>query len=270
MDVILIKIEDIDATNRKRPVKDSVAEQLAESIQARGQRQPVEVVAQIRGKKYRLISGGHRHRACEIAEIKTIFATVLSGTALQLHCDELLENFERNELSMLERAEGLAELKALFQEAHPEAKNGGDRTTEQFAKLANWTDTIVERFSFSGRTVDRCVAIGEKLSKEAADKIRGSAFEDNQGELEALSKLGPEDQLKIAKALTDESDTAPKTVAQAVKVVNGHAKPDDISPEDKQYMKLLDTWKRTGNLRAQRRFLKHLADEGLISIEGAE
>lgn len=265
MQITKIKISDIDATKRIRPVDGDVADQLADSIQVRGLRQPIEVAEQLRGKKYRLISGGHRFAACAQLEMAAIPAIVISGDALQLRADELLENLERSELSPLERAEFYAELKLVFQEANPDAKHGGDRTKEQESKLADWYETIIDRTGDSESTIKRAVRIGQKLAPKAKDALRGTPLEHNQSELEALSKQEPGTQVKVAKALTSDAEDRPKSVSQAVKVIEGHAEPVETDPVTAAFNKLMDTWNRNDNAKARRLFLEQLIEEGNLA-----
>ncbi|HEY9081303.1 ParB/RepB/Spo0J family partition protein [Magnetovibrio sp.] len=275
MKIIEIKLSDIDASKRFRPVDPEVVDQLAESIQARGLRQPVEIAKQNKGKPFRLVTGGHRYFGSEKAGMETIPAVLLTGDDLQLRSDELLENLERSELTALERAQHYAELKALFLEGNPEAKHGGDRRSADFqdANLAAWSDTVVTRTQRSRTTVERAARIGARLTKKAAEILRGTDFEDNQSELEALAKLEPQKQVKVVKVITSEKDDAPKTVTQAIKVIDGHTEAAMVDPVEALANKLQDNWNRTikREPKAARRFLEHLIEEGVLaagSIKG--
>jgi len=269
MKIIEIKTSEIDATNRKRPVDDDVVAQLAESIQARGLRQPIEVAKQAKGQPYRLISGGHRFAAVKAVDLETVSAIVLTGSELELRADELLENLERSELSMLERAQFYAELKHLFEKSNPSSTHGGDRRSDDFqdTNLATWSDTVVTRTQKSKTTIERAARIGATLTDKAAKKLRGTDFADNQSELEALAKLEPKRQVEVITALTDERDAAPKTVAQAVKIIEGHTAPATDDPVEALSNKLLDSWNRTVSKepKAARRFLDHLIENGILA-----
>jgi len=269
MDVISIKIEDIDTSGRLRPVNPEVVITLTHDIKSRGLCQPIEVAKTKGEKAYRLIAGGHRLAACQQAGFTEISAFLISGSEADLRRHEILENIARNELNKLERAQFLAELKRLYQEENPQATNGGDRRSNDFQSandggLKDWYAEVASRSDRAIRTIEREASIGERLTQAAADTIRGTDYEDNQKELEALSRLDAVAQLTVAEYIAGNNGT----VAQAVKVINGHAKAEDISPEDKQYMKLLDTWNRTGNPKAKKRFLEQLVDDDWISDGG--
>ncbi len=260
MQVKTIEIADIEVTDRLRPVTAEAVKGLAEDIAKRGLRQPIEVVAQTRGSKYRLVAGAHRLAACKSAELETIAAFVVSGTNAELRQAELLENLARNELSTLERVQFVAESKRLYQEAHPDAKHGGDRTQEQEASLASWYKTVGMRSQNSVRTVKQYAAIGLHLNDKAAETLRRTVFENSLKELEALARLKPDVQVRAANALSSNKDDGPKTVAQAVKIIEGHATPEQ-SPEDKQLKNLTSAWDRAAP-DIRKTFLAQLRETG--------
>jgi len=76
----------------------------------------------------------------------------------------LLEKLTRTEPTALERAEFLAELKRLFQGAHPDAKSGGNRATEQVSTLRTWYADVAMRSQRGLHTIRRASAIGARLS----------------------------------------------------------------------------------------------------------
>lgn len=268
MKIVLIKIEDIDVTGRLRPVHLEVVSGLAGDIKSRGLRQPIEVVKQSTGRPYRLVSGGHRLGACTSLEWSEISAVIVTGSEDELRADELLENLARSELSRLERAQFLAELKGVFQSINPDAKHGGDRTVEQNASLASWYDVVASRSQDSIRKIKQYTAIGEHLTDDAAAAIRGTEFEEKLNELEALSRLEADQQTVIVARLTCDKENRPTTVAQAVKIEYGHADKNERSKDDQQYSKLLDTWNRTSSTKARNQFLDFLAMNGFVTGVG--
>lgn len=265
MEIVEIPVPSIRDDSRARPVTPAVAEQLARDIAARGLRTPVEV-ARAAGGAYRLVSGGHRLAAFRVLGRDTIPAVVVRGSALELRRDELLENLARNELSMLERAQFLAELKRVYQEIHPAAKNGGDRKSIDFKKenqsanLADWSGEVARRGDWSIRTIERVTRIGERLSPEAADLLRGTPFEDNQSELDALAKIPRADQEATAALVVGKG--AGRTIRQAIAINQGGAK--IVDPEAKSLQGLMDRWNRA-NSRVRSRFLDWVAEQGEIA-----
>jgi ParB family chromosome partitioning protein len=263
MEIVEIPIALIDEDDRVRPVSKGVAEQLAWDIEARGLRQPVEVSAK-KGGRWRLVSGGHRLVAHRILGRETISAVVVTGKALELRRDELLENLARNELSKLERAQFLAEMKRVYQALHPEAKHGGDRKGAEFkgenqdANLASWYRDVAIRGDWAERTVMRAAQIGERIAPAAALLLRGTAIEDNQSELEALARVEPEAQPDVVRLVVRPENPLP-TIRAAVAFTAGRTEQAD--PEKKHLAALQDHWNRA-SARTRRQFIAWLRENG--------
>ena len=260
MKIVSIPIGMIQVRDRGRPVNEAVAERLAEDIGKRGLRQPIEVARVARTDNYILVSGGHRLEACRLAGLAKIPASVIHGNQLDLRRDELMENLARSDLSKLERAQFLFELKSIHRDMTG-ANHGGDRKSIEFkdknqeSKLDSWYREVAVRSNHGAGTIKRATEIGEKLSRTAADRLRGTAFEDNQKELEALSRRPREEQPRIAEILTRDKDPA-ASVRAAVRLLDGHVEPD-LSPEEKALEKLKDAWNRAPD-KARRRFIDFL------------
>lgn len=262
-----IDIADIEVKDRLRPVTPDAVKGLAEDIAKRGLRQPIEVTAQSRGKTYRLVAGAHRLAACKLAGLETIEAFVVSGTIPELRRAEILENISRNDLNALERAQFLAELKRLFQEEHPEARNGGDRVSAEYqsanvGKLVDWYAEVAARSERAIRTIEREASIGLRLTRQAADILRGSDIEDSQKELEALARLDDTLQVNIAKRLASAAEDRPKTVAQAKKAIEG-GEDVELDATEKQYKKLMAAW-LGAQKDVQAQFIATLRDTGVL------
>ncbi|MBF0247150.1 MAG: ParB/RepB/Spo0J family partition protein [Alphaproteobacteria bacterium] len=267
MKIEQIAIADIEVKDRLRPVTLEAVKGLAEDIRNRGLRQPVEVAA-IGGGRYRLVAGAHRLAACQSIDMETIPAFVVVGTEANLRRSEILENITRNELNVLERVQFLAELKRLYQEENPEATKGGDRRSEEFQSanvgtLKDWYAEVAIRSDRAVRTIKREASIGFRLDKEAVDVLRATDIADNQKELEALSRLEPKMQREIAWTFT--YLRPPRSVAQAVKAIEGRSEPDETDPVAAQFHKLLDTWTRNDNAKARRQFLDQLIEDGVLA-----
>lgn len=259
MKIVDIPVAMIQDNGRARPVTPAVAEQLAQDIEARGLRTPIEVAILKNASGYRLVSGGHRLAAFRILERETIPAVVVQGNALELRRDELLENLARNELSMLERAQFLAELKRVYQELHPEAKHGGNRkgdAQDQVAKLADWFRDVAQRGDWSVRTVERATLIGEKLAPAAANMLRGTRFEDNQQDLDALARVEPERQLSVVSMVVRPVDPLP-TIRRAIEYVQGRTE----RPAVDHLAKIRAAWNRASR-KEQIAFVRQLVEDG--------
>ncbi len=110
----LIKIIDIDkieARNnqpRKKFEYDKIKE-LADSISNNGLLQPI-IVSAISDGKYKIIAGERRWRACKIAKLSDIPAIVKDVGDKEIIEIALIENIQREELSVIEESEGFERL----------------------------------------------------------------------------------------------------------------------------------------------------------------
>ena len=261
MKIVEVPVAEIDADGRLRPAAMAVVEQLAADIARRGLRQPIEVARKARGKGWRLVSGLHRLEACKMLGREAIEAVEVTGNLPALQRDQLLENLARNELSALERCQFTAVLKGLFLSENPGAARGiagaaakhGVQTPS--LGLAEWYSQIATRSERSKKTVQRQALIGENLDGEAADMLRGTDFEDNQFELEALCRLDPARQRQVAAKLADPGSPV-ASVRDALAALAGQ--PAD-TPAKNPVAGYLDRWRAWP--RAQRReFVYGLTD----------
>lgn len=267
--VHMIALADIDVRDRLRPADQASVGALARDIDRRGLRVPIEVTGQLRGdKKYRLVSGLHRITAFQSLGREDIPAFIVSGNLLELRRDELLENLTRNELSKLERAQFLAELKRVHLEIHPEAAHGGDRRSGEFQErnFPSWSEAAVSRTGWTEATLKKAVAIGERLDAGVADRLRATAIAENQKELETLSRFSPSIQERIAGLLVSGDARSVTGAHRLLSGAPGEGDGED-GPEEKALKKLLDAWNRApGKVRA--RFLRQLCDDGVLEPPG--
>jgi len=248
-EVAEIRLDDIDASGRARDVTAEAAEGLAAEIENDGGlRSPIEV-SPVKGGavKYRLTYGGHRVAAFRILGLETIPAFVRTQDELAQRRSELMENVGRNELSALELATFLAELKRVEQ-AITGAKHGGDRRgknrpSDQDVKMTSWFETMGKIRRKSSVTIQKYVAIGERLSDDSVARLRGTVFEERRGELDALGKYGWSVQAMVVNQLLAEDNAAP-TVKSAVKRIEGHPDEAEADAAGKAFKKLLDAWNR--------------------------
>lgn len=251
-----IPIADIEIGKRLRPADRAWVDMLKTSIAARGLRTPIEV-APIKGGRYRLVAGLHRITACTELAHPDIDCCVTAGNVLEQRRDEILENLERYELTKLDRAIFLAELKRLHLEMFPEAGHGGDRRSDDFqvANMAGWSVVAMDRTGWTQRTLERATAIGERLTPEIADALRSTDIQDNQKELEALSRFGPAIQRRVVKLI---KDGKVKSVAAAHRHLDGGPAPEAEDPDDKALKRLLDAWNRTPKKAVRDAFLREI------------
>lgn len=258
--VVLVRLDLIDATDRLREVNEAYAEVLAHAFKGPGgQRTPIEIVR--RGDRYRLVYGAHRYRAAEINGQAEIKAIITDASDAELRLREIDENLIRHELTALDRARFLAERKRLYEALNPAAKHGGDRRSDQAANMAVWSFSadIADKVGLSERTIRRAVALAEALAPAVVERVRHTDLASNQAALEALAKHPHSRQFHAVNLMLAEVNPA-KSVAEAFDRIDGKAvKPE---PEAKLVPKAIDLWGRMG-ARDRRQFLAFLADADL-------
>ena len=99
---------------KRRPLDNDKVRAIAASMELIGLQTPITV--QQRGKKARLVTGGHRLAAAKKLGWKTIPSIVLLRDKIQTRIWQIVENLYRAELTALERAELTEELRQLVRQ----------------------------------------------------------------------------------------------------------------------------------------------------------
>jgi ParB family transcriptional regulator, chromosome partitioning protein len=206
-----IKMADIDARDRLRPIDPAHVELIAASIAEQGLLQPVRVRAGADGG-YILIAGAHRFAALEALGRKELIVgeevLIADVSEARAKIDEIDENLARHELNALDRAIFLAKRKELYLAGNPEAARGKASKLKGIEKgqtLAffsrSFARVTAERVGLSKSTINQAVQLAEKLDAHAIASLRGTAVENNQKELLALSLMPRDEQQKVALAM---------------------------------------------------------------------
>jgi len=141
--------------------------QLAASIAKNGQVQPIAVAKNGSGK-FHVIAGVRRLTACRQLGVQVAAVRIHPSDEQHAVQMQLEENIARKDFDHLEVAEGLARLKSIYEEAHPETKHGasgggvggkGTRTKAQKSK----DDKPAERFTLRAA---KSLGCGETKVKE--------------------------------------------------------------------------------------------------------
>ncbi|MCC8483797.1 MAG: ParB/RepB/Spo0J family partition protein [Rickettsia endosymbiont of Labidopullus appendiculatus] len=109
--VEIIDIDKIEARNnqpRKKFEYDKIKE-LADSISNNGLLQPI-IVSSVSDGKYKIIAGERRWRACKVAKVTDIPAIIKDIGDKEIIEIALIENIQREELSVIEESEGFERL----------------------------------------------------------------------------------------------------------------------------------------------------------------
>ena len=97
----------------RKDMSQDALEELAQSIKQHGVMQPV-VVRPVADKKYELIAGERRWRACQLAGLPNIPVVIKDVSDAATMAMALIENIQREDLNPMEEAVALARLKEEF------------------------------------------------------------------------------------------------------------------------------------------------------------
>tara|TARA_R110001592_G_scaffold104697_1_gene294578 strand:- start:72458 stop:73306 length:849 start_codon:yes stop_codon:yes gene_type:complete len=271
IETISIPVDEIDDTNRLRPLSQSWVDAIAESIAKIGQKEPIEVIRQKKGKPYKLIAGGHRLAGCRKAgvdaraEVKEL-ETDAPGLEAELH--EIDENLIRNELNPLDRAVFIGRRQKIYETMYPASKRGGDQGNQYTGgkkrqnEIISFSQNTANAIDLGERTIQRATRIYQGLSNKIRARLAGTHLADREGELYNLTRFAPDDQVKILDLCLKDVDPLP-SVKAAGDVINGHT-PKKQSAADADFEKLYETWKRCASKKGRTRFLGSLKEMGVI------
>ena len=275
-----IPVDQIDQGDRLRPVDQSIAGDLAEQFTVHGQKTPIEVIAEPRGR-YRLLAGAHRVVAAEINGWQTIRADIFELTGktkverdIEIQLAEIDENLQRHELNPLDRAIFLGRRQELYEARYPEAKQGAqggrgghrnETNTMSFSKATGQAVGLAEK------TIRRATRIYKLLPADLRNRLQGTHLARSEGDLYALTQHGEDAQNTIVDAcLQAAHENKPGGEARVAFHVArlGGREPDSQSPTDALAEKLRLAWVRA-NTAARIQHLEYLIKTGVIrSFDG--
>lgn len=250
MQVLSIKIADIDRSKRLRAINLDWAQALADEARDAGSPQwpPIEVVEA--GKGFRLISGGHRTAGAELLGLEEIEAKVFDRSEFadeyQIRLHEIRENMLRYELTALDRAVHLIAWKEIYETMNAVDRRGGDRRSK--ATEADETNSAVlrnrsfaERFSLAAAkvlavsedSISRSLKVAKGISEPVRQRISAHPIANNMSELLKLSGETAQRQEKIVGLLISDPPTA-VNVDDAIAII-------DRMPAPRQ----LELWEKT-------------------------
>jgi hypothetical protein len=245
-EVVFFPVDHVVVGERARSLNQKEVARLADSIRQIGLQVPISVriVPELNGDGTVekdvpiLVVGLHRLEAAKSLCMDTIACVVANCTETEAKLWEIDENLCRAELTELERDEHLLKRKQIYEQLHPETKQGGlpgapgggktkaAKSTSFVAQTANKTKT-------PQRTIRRRVSRAVKIAATVRNRIRNKPEIADKGvELDALASIPKEDQNR-AVDLIDEGRAA--NVRDARKKLLPHPDPsgelDNDNPE---------------------------------------
>ncbi len=253
-------IADIEVGDRLRQVDAGWVEGLAKVIEATGLQHPVEIM--LIGNSYRLASGAHRLAAFQLLGRKDIPARIISPDTdkpeLELRLHEIAENVGRRELSALDRAAHVAELKEVYLQLHGETRGRKGRH-EKSANIALFSlgDDVAGKMGLSRRTIFADADLHNKLTADTRSRLAGHPLADNRAQLVALSKLDANGQARALDLLMADNPQA-TTVSAALSIIDN--KVDIKAPDERDFAAFLKLWARASR-KVKRQIKNHITKE---------
>ena len=226
--MMLLPVNDIVMRDLARPINTDHVAVLAASIERQGLLQPIGVKKTDEGD-YVLTYGAHRLAAAKSLGWGAIDVALGNGDGA---VDRVSENLMRGELTALERAEHISNLKELLSSTTKSQTHGGDRkgkkSSSQNENLISVSKEIARRTGFDKSAVSRAVIITTRISMALRSRIHGTWLADHLAGLLLLAEQEPTLQTKIMQILFPTQKGAPviTTVVEALLLAQGAPKPD--------------------------------------------
>ncbi len=259
-----IPLDDIDCTNRLRPVTDTAVASLKESIETLGLQAEIHVRKIKKTGRLRLMAGGHRVEVFRQLGRDTIPAKIWDCTDEMAQLFEIDDNLAHAELDTLELSVFLAQRKRVYEKAFPQAKaaTGADlvnkrwNTTDNLS-VVSFAATAAEKMGVSERMVYRLLAAGTALGPDEIGRLRNAPRKVTLADLQIIAKCGnPVDRYNIVDGLAE------GTAKSAKEVMNRKAEPAPVvrDPADEALKRLRDLWSRAPR-EAKKRFVRDFRKE---------
>lgn len=225
-----IPVDAIDVLAGRRVLDPNWVKTLAADFHDRGQRTPIEVIQT--GERYRLVVGGHRLAAVSLVGWSHIDAIVNApedfANEAEIRLAEIVENFMRRELSVLDRAMDVAAWREIYEAVKGAVKPGrktkaqaDDELDEISRKFAtNFTEAAQKALGLSRDAIFRSLKIA-RIGESIRQRIALHDIADNQSELLALVGHPVDRQAAIVNRLL----AGAGSVADAIAII------DNLAPE---------------------------------------
>lgn len=217
MEIVDAKIGSIRVPNGHRNTSPKRVQDLADSILQIGLLQPIGL-----NNSHVLIYGRHRLEAFQSLDRRTIPAVILDFDDMKSEMATIDENLRRVELTTAQYAKQLKRRKELYEAMHPETKAGKapGKTDGKGGKTKNDTMTVLPfaadtaaKTGKSRRTVERDIALADKLDDAAVETLADHPVANSKTELKKLADLPADKQRDVADKL---ASGKAKTVGHAV------------------------------------------------------
>ena len=275
MDIPFDKV--IVTPDRLRGPKSHRIEVLVQDIDMNGLTQPITVQACDLG--YMLVDGLQRFEALRRLQYGQVPAYVLGRDhePARIRYTMIMSNINRESLTMLERAEYIAELDAAWKEMNPAARHGGDRRSAKVrlvkeqhadddeAAILAVSNDVAAKTGLTKRVFQQCVQIANGCFYDEKIKTNLIHFENNHNFLLNFVRTPREHHHAILDMILDVDHPA-KTIEEALIVIRGGALNKDTS--DQAYQRAVVTLSKLEKKDRKRFFVEY--KEEIIALAKSE
>jgi ParB family transcriptional regulator, chromosome partitioning protein len=256
-------ISDIEIGTRLRVVDEVWAQGLADIIAQTGLQNPIQIMKV--DNTHRLVAGAHRLAAYILNGQDHVPAMVYEpetdDVETEIREQEIVENVGRRELSALDRAAHIAELRAIHAKRHGDSRGGdrkGEKSKRQSLPFWSLSEEISAKMGLSERTVRADAELFQGLSEASRKAVVNSYLADNRAQLAVLSKQPPADQKALLKILLAEE---PKATSMAAALALHHNKVDLSTPDEKTFASFVKLWSKASG-KARKQFVIYIEAQG--------
>jgi len=249
-----LPITSIVLGRRLRPTSEDAVLSLMHSIEEVGQFY-TRILVRRTPKGDFLIDGAHRLEAMRRMGRQNIPAVVIRCTDEMADFLETDANLNRADLTPLDLAVFLSTWRRVYQNMHPETKQGYAGAAGRWEKetTASLASVIAEGRGCTVRQVHRIMAAGDALGPDEVRKLRIAPRPVTMKDLQAISKIS--DTVTRYDVVDALAEGRAKTAAQAIAARKAPAAQPD--PVDAAYTALCKAWDRAP-MAARKRFVTRL------------
>jgi len=270
-----VKVADVDARHRLRPVSEAGVQSLIASVTETGVMKDAIHVRQKKDGSLVLIAGAHRLEMARQLGWEEIEAKVWTDvTDDWSRLMEIDDNLAGAEMNALDTAVFLAARKEVYERLHPETRAAafkGNRHTGSLAadtmSVASFAIATAEKFGLTDRHVRRMISAGSALHPDQVRALRQAPRPITLKDLTEIAKITqPTDRYAVVDRL---AAGRAKSAADALRSLRAeHAGETPVKdPAEEQFLALMKVWTRAGS--AARKRLIAAAEDDIRAILAA-
>lgn len=265
-----VKVAEIDARHRLRPVSEAGVQSLIASVTETGVMKDAIHVRRKKDGSLVLIAGAHRLEMARQLGWEEIEAKVWTDvTDDWSRLMEIDDNLAGAEMNALDTAVFLATRKEVYERLHPEAKRGIAGAVARWdatdtMSVASFATATAEKFGLTDRHVRRMISAGSSLHPDQVRALRQAPKPITLKDLTEIAKITqPTDRYAVVDRL---AAGRAKSAADALRSLRAEAAGDAPvkDPVEEQFLALMKVWTRTG--AAARRRLVAAAEDDVRAI----